>query len=529
MTEEKSLNLLQKLCKRMIDAVAWRVLFISIVVNLAGISVGMTIGYPSPTAVELRQNYLSDATFPLFTSFTFIGAALGSLLTFFPLEFLGRKSVIILNTLIKGFGWFLLVVANNAAGLIAGRFIIGIGLGVYSIVIPIYVVEIAHHTSKGLYSSFFGLYLTIGILIVFVLGNFLIHQWLSMVPLFLLMIMAFIMLFQPESPTWLIKRNLNNKAKSVLNTLRKENEDVLEEIEKINGIILAQKGSIKDKFKLILEKYHLKAFGVGMFYMALAQFSGFPALGSYASVLFRGTTLLKPNVASLIIPLNYLIGNIVIFFLIDRAGRKILSIVTSAIIGACYISAAIYFKLHIEGDLCMGVRNGTQYTIHECGKYIILWPMITFAVCGIAYTMGMATIKWLYLGELFPLRVKIVISGSGAVVLWLSTFLIIFAFPHIQNLIGLSGLLTVLAIINIISAIYVLVFVPETKAKPYSEIEKLFKEHTFFCLPDKLEKKLSFFKNPKIQTVRNDVNSGKILLINKEYLDSSIKDESCEV
>ena len=155
--------------------------------SLGFLQLGFGIGFPSPTLKELLGlNLLDDYTFPIFTSAFVLGLALGVILSIPCSKYLGRKLSVTISSIIIMFGLLLIASAINPTYLIAGRLFHGIGAGLSCNVLIVYIAEISPPCTRGLLSSFEGIYDATGSLIVYVIGSLISFRWLAIVGLVML-------------------------------------------------------------------------------------------------------------------------------------------------------------------------------------------------------------------------------------------------------------------------------------------------------------------------------------------------------
>lgn len=145
-------------------------------------------------------------------SFLAIGALFGALPSGILAEKIGRKYTSMSLGIPFTISWLLIVFASNATMLCAGRFFAGIATGAACVVLPMFVSEIGETSVRGVLGSFFQLFLTIGILMVYVLGAY--STWITtsiicaIVPIALVVLMMIV----PESPVYLLKKVKNLRS-----------------------------------------------------------------------------------------------------------------------------------------------------------------------------------------------------------------------------------------------------------------------------------------------------------------------------
>lgn len=440
--------------------------------SLGFLQLGFGIGFPSPTLKELLGlNLLDDYTFPIFTSAFVLGLALGVILSIPCSKYLGRKLSVTISSIIIMFGLLLIASAINPTYLIAGRLFHGIGAGLSCNVLIVYIAEISPPCTRGLLSSFEGIYDATGSLIVYVIGSLISFRWLAIVGLVMSALHTSLVLFVPESPTWLYERGLEKRAKSNLIALRREESEVLEECSSMS-IALQANGKSKlftvQFIKVILVKYRLKALAIGILLAIGSTNSGIDIIYSYTSTLLEANNGIDPNFVAIGVTIFGVFGAVAIIIIVDRIGRKPLLLASAVIVTISHISLTCYFLLD-ENIFGCSVLEG-ESNISLC-KWIIIWPGISLAVFSIGFQIGWGSVVYVIFGEIFPIRIKEFGAGISMSVLNIWSIIILIAFSYIRGVIGNGYTFLFLALINLFSCIFIILFLPETKGLKADETE----------------------------------------------------------
>lgn len=169
---------------------------------------GTGVAWSSPTGPKLINNKeygfeITDEQFSWVGSAMTLGAGSVCILTGYLINFIGRKTTMLLLVIPFTLGWTLIICAQNITMLIIGRTLLGVSSGGICVVAPMYTGEIADKDIRGMLCSFFQLLITIGILFVYVVGAFVTTFWLSVICASIPLIFGLLVLFCPESPTYL--------------------------------------------------------------------------------------------------------------------------------------------------------------------------------------------------------------------------------------------------------------------------------------------------------------------------------------
>src|SRR5277367_923130 len=206
---------------------------------------GLLFGYDTAAisgAVIFIKQQFSLSTFPeeLVVSMVLVGAATAALGGGRLSDFLGRRVTLILTSVIFVAGALICAFAGSFNVLLVGRVIVGIGIGLASTTVPVYISEVAPPKARGWQVSLFQLAITIGILVAYMVdyafapsGGWRWMLGLAAVPGLML---GLGMIYLPESPRWLAKHGQTEKARAILTRIR-ENADVSSEFEEIQSTL----------------------------------------------------------------------------------------------------------------------------------------------------------------------------------------------------------------------------------------------------------------------------------------------------
>src|SRR5580700_2412458 len=202
--------------------------FVYLAASFAGLG-GLLFGYDTGVisgAVLFFKNDFTLSTFALevIVSGVLAGAAVGALAGGRLADLFGRRRMLILTAVIFGAGAILCAIAMSPAMLIAGRIIVGLGIGLSSGTVPVYISEVSPPEARGWQVSLFQLAITIGILLAYVVDYAFakVQGWRLMFGLAIIpaVIFGLGMLFLPESPRWLAMKGNRAAARAVLARIR---------------------------------------------------------------------------------------------------------------------------------------------------------------------------------------------------------------------------------------------------------------------------------------------------------------------
>lgn len=454
----------------------WPSFFASIILSLGGLLSGYGIGYSSPVQSLLVPSMMSNNVFTIFSSIYNIGAAFGAFFTIFLNDFIGRKDTAIISLVSWCLGWFLLGVIDNLPCLMIGRILTGVGLGMTTSVIPMYMGEIAPAKYRGLLGTIFQIMITVGIFIAYALGLVLTtgkdYQWVGLIGLALTLVSLILLILQYRSPVWLVYKNRKEEAIEALQFFNGRNTSIHKELEEAVALSVLKKEHYN--LSILFTKPVGMPLLISSTLMFFQQFSGINAVLFYSSsILSKLHISLTGNQLSLIPAVVQVVVTTLSSFMVDRLGRKLLLIIAS--IGMCVSSCTIGTYFVIEQK----VFPNCSSTIYENSHIVcrILPFVAIIGLCGFFFFFSIAwgPIPWLYSAEVLSVKWKNITVALVTQASWLSSFVVTIGFPYYeQYLVQIFGAFYTFAAINIIALIFIIVFMPETKGKTLEDIQRLY-------------------------------------------------------
>jgi MFS transporter, SP family, xylose:H+ symportor len=344
------------------------------------------------------------------------------------------------------------------------RIIGGIGVGIASMISPMYIAEIAPANVRGRLISWNQFAIIFGMLVIYFVnyviarqGN---EQWLvdegwrwmffsGAIPAGIFLIL---LIFVPETPRYLVMKGKDDKALDVLNKIAgKENAAaILSEI----------KQTMHEKSSPWLSFGFLVIF-IGIMLSVFQQFVGINVVLYYAGNIFRnmGSSTDSSLLQTIIVGLVNLTFTVVAILTVDRFGRKPLMI-----IGALGMAVSM-------------IALGFTFYTGNMGMMALIF-MLTYTA---AFAMSWGPVTWVLLAEIFPNNIRGAMSIAVAAQ-WIANWVVSTTFPMMndnQQLIekfhfGFSY--WIYGIMGIAAALFMWKFVPETKGKTLEEMEKLWKK-----------------------------------------------------
>lgn len=412
-----------------------------------------------------------------------VGCALGALSCAFIGDILGRRRTIFGAGCTVLVGVLLQATPFSIAQLIVARIITGLGVGALTATVPMWVSECSKAEERGrrvLLQGFFAIGgLTTAVWIEF--GLFFVKDSqvnfrfpIAFQACFALIVTSFVM-FLPESPRWLIKRDELEKARKIISALEAEPEDsevVNQELELIRETFLEETQTSTSIFAMGPERqFHRACLAVGA--ALLAQMTGVNIVTFYSTQIFENQlhySAIDARIFSGCIQIWQVISAGIAVLLIDRFGRRKLLLAGAA--GMCVAQTC----------LCGLMSDLSNPAAGKAAIFFYFVAMFFFPV-------GLFLIPFMYAGEVAPLSIRHKITAMGACTNWLFNFLIAEVSPRAMKSIGWKYYI-VYACISAFAFTVFFFFYPETKGRTLEEIDEIFIRSKTIFDPVKVEKSL---------------------------------------
>ncbi|OXA63080.1 facilitated trehalose transporter Tret1-2 homolog [Folsomia candida] len=430
---------------------------------LGALALGTVAGWTSTSLPDMKLEpefiHVSNESFSWVGSIAPIGACVSGPLSGFLLGVIGRKGTMLLISPLFVLGWLLIGFATSIDMVYAGRFLTGVGGGTFSLVVPCYVSECSESCIRGTLGSALQLMINFGVLIAFTVGYFVNWSTLAFVSSSIPVIVCGLMLLMPESPRYLLMKKNKVAASKALQWLRgaTSHEEVMEELNLVQAAIEDDNGVT---FRDYLSPCILKPVTISLALMLYQQWNGNNAVIFYTVQIFQAAgSSLNPNIATIIVGAIQVIASIVAAALMDKAGRRILLLVSGVSMTIALAVMGGFFQM--KEDLM---------DIDDLG-----WlPLLCLVVFIVGFSLGFGPIAWLLAGEILPSKVRGIASALATSFNWFNAFVVTKAFDNIQLSIGIQWCFWIFAIITVFANAYVYVCVPETRGKTLEEIQMLF-------------------------------------------------------
>ncbi|KAF5541172.1 sugar transporter [Fusarium phyllophilum] len=435
----------------------------------------LLFGYDQPSFLDAIGNP-SPSFLGLIVALYNIGCLAGCIVASLVGNKWGRRKVIIWGCVIMIAGGIIQSTTYGAAQLIVGRLISGVGNGMNTSIVPVYVSECSRAKHRGravaiqlsivIFGTVVAYWLDYGT-IKHLTGEVIWRFPIALQNVFALLTVATLP-FLPETPRWLYSHEFRDEAISVLARLYDCEEDdpvihsVTQEIESALRLEhQTAKFSIKD---LINDKTPVKKtrrLVLCFMIQFWQQFTGINVIAFYVTIVLETNVGLSRDTSSLVagcIQIAFWLATFPPMFLLDRVGRRPMLMLGSV----CLLTAMAVFTA--------GIAVNTSSTSAMALAFLFIYD--------VSFGMSWNAIPWLYAPEITPLDLRHVGSSIAAFSEWLWTFVIALVTPYAIDTAGwkLYLLFCVMILLNIPFTFF---FLPETSGKTLEELDYVFSEEGF--------------------------------------------------
>jgi sugar porter (SP) family MFS transporter len=428
------------------------------VAALGGFLFGFDTGIISGALLFIKQEFgLSAGLQQLVVGSLLLAAVVGALLGGPISDVWGRKRTLILAALVFGVGALVASYSPNLAVLVVARVLLGLAIGIASMIVPVYIAEIAPPRVRGALVSLQQFMITVGIMVSYLVSyafsNSGAWRWMLGVGMIPAAILFVGMLPLPESPRWLLAKDRRQDALGVLRRIRHEEHNPEAELAEIEAVHKMQAGvGYRDLFRPSVRP----ALFVGVGIAFINQMVGVNAVIYYAPTILNdaGFSSSAAILATTGVGILNMVVTLCALLLIDRVGRRPLLLVG------------------ISGVLLALIVLGAAYLLPggPSGAGVLLVAGLLVYIASFAASLGIAI--WLLNSEVYPLEVRGKGAAAGAFTHWVLDFVIASTVLTLIATITPTGMFWFYGLFAILGIVFVLRRVPETKGKTLEEVSE---------------------------------------------------------
>ena len=451
-------------------------IFLSVVAALGGFLFGYDTAVISGTIAQVTQLFQLDTLQQgWYVGCALVGSIVGVLFAGILSDKLGRKLTMVISAVLFSTSALGCALSADFTQLVIYRIIGGVGIGVVSIVSPLYISEVAVAQYRGRLVSLYQLAVTVGFLGAYLVNYqllawaesgtqlsvdwlnkvFIIEVWRGMLGMETLPAILFfiIIFFIPESPRWLIVRGKELKAVNILEKIYNSITEAKSQLRETKSVLTSE---MRSEWSLLIKPGIFKAVIIGVCIAILGQFMGVNAVLYYGPSIFENAGLSGGDSLfyQVLVGLVNTLTTVLALVIIDKVGRKKLVYYGVSGMVVSLILIGLYF---LFGD-SLGVSS--------------LFLLIFFLFYVFCCAVSICAVVFVLLSEMYPTKVRGLAMSIAGFALWIGTYLIGQLTPWMLQNLTPAGTFFLFALMCVPYMLIVWKLVPETTGKSLEEIER---------------------------------------------------------
>ena len=451
-------------------------IFLSVVAALGGFLFGYDAAVISGTISQVTARFsLDEIQVGWFVGCALIGSIIGVLMAGELSDRWGRKVTMLVAAVFFSVSGIACAFVGSFEQLVVARILGGIGIGVVSIVSPLYISEVSIAQYRGRLVSLYQLAVTIGFLGAYLTNFQLLHfsqsgavlntGWMNLVfvsevwrgmlgfcslPAILFFCIIF---FIPESPRWLILKGRDERAVGIFRKIYLSEVEVDTQLQDTKSVVQSE---TKSDWKFLLQPGIFKAVLIGAAIAILGQFMGVNAVLYYGPTIFEEAGLSGGDAlfSQVLVGIVNVVTTVIAVFIIDKVGRK--KLVYYGVSGMVLSLLLIGFYFHFSES--MGLPN----------SFLLFFFLFYVFCCAIS----ISAVIFVLLSEMYPTRIRGMAMSIAGFALWIGTYLVGQLTPWMLQNLTPTGTFLLFALMCVPYMLIVWKLIPETTGKSLEEIER---------------------------------------------------------
>jgi sugar porter (SP) family MFS transporter len=434
------------------------IIVVALVSAISGLLYGYDTGIISGALLQIGDDFhIGHGWEQVIAASILVGAVIGALTCSRLAERRGRHGTLLLIAVVFVVGTIAASFSPDPITLSLSRLVLGFAVGGATQTAPVYVAELAPTAHRGRLVLFFQIAIGVGIVIATIVGAAQVIDWrvaigLAAVPA---AIMFALMLRLPESPRWLAREGHVDRARESLARVRHRDSDLSAEFQEIQDNVRAEKKASTRGWAGLRAAWVRPALVVGCGLAVFTQLSGIEMIVYYTPTIltdngFSDSTALRVSVA---LGLTYLIAQLIGLAVIDRVGRRRLTLLTLPLAALALVVLGSFF---VTGN---------------DGKSMVPWIIATL-IAFMAFTAGgIQLMGWLTGSEIYPLATRAAGAAAQSASLWATNVLITLSLLSIMRAIGTGQTFWLYALFNVIAFVFLYRKMPDLTGRSLEQIE----------------------------------------------------------
>ena len=462
------------------------VIFLSVVAAIGGILFGYDTAVISGTTSKVAEQFALDSMqLGWYVGCALVGSIIGVAFAGVLSDKFGRKNSMIFAAFMFSLSAIGCALCSGFSQLVVYRIIGGVGIGVVSIVSPMYISEVAVAQKRGTLVSLYQLAITVGFLLAYLVNFWILgiaenaaadpsarfssdfmnrlfvdEYWRGMLGSETLpaLLFFFIIFLIPESPRWLLVQGKGAEATAVLRRIYLSEDEAARQKALTED---ALGGETKSEWKALLSPGILKAVLIGSAIAILGQFMGVNAVLYYGPEIFKEAGLASGDAlfSQVLVGIVNMLTTVIALLIIDKVGRKKL----------------VYWG--VSGMILSLLMIGVYFIFPEqLGSIFMLVFFLFYVFC---CAISISAVVFVLLSEMYPNNVRGMAMSIAGLALWVGTYLIGQLTPWLLENIppfAPAGTFFLFALMCVPYLLIMWKLVPETTGKSLEEIERWWKE-----------------------------------------------------
>jgi sugar porter (SP) family MFS transporter len=440
------------------DRLTASVVVVALVSAVSGLLYGYDTGIISGALLQIGEDFgIGHGWEQVIAASILVGAVIGAVTCSRLAERRGRHGTLLLIGVVFVAGSLAASLSPDPITLSLSRLVLGFAVGGATQTAPVYVAELAPTAYRGRLVLFFQIAIGVGIVIATIVGAARVIDWrvaIGMAAVPAALMFAF-MLRLPESPRWLAREGRLDQAREALARVRPRDGDLSGELREIQDNVREEKQASTRGWPGLKAAWVRPALVVGCGLAIFTQLSGIEMIVYYTPTIltdngFSDSTALRVSVA---LGVTYLIAQLIGLAVIDRVGRRRLTLLTLP----CGAVALVVL--------------GTFFVTGNDGKSMIPWIVATL-IAFMAFTAGgIQLMGWLTGSEIYPLATRAAGAAAQSASLWGTNVLITLTLLSTMKAIGTGQTFWMYAAFNLIAFAFLYRRMPELTGRSLEQIE----------------------------------------------------------
>ncbi|KAF5292064.1 hypothetical protein FQR65_LT11330 [Abscondita terminalis] len=417
-----------------------------------------------PQLLDEKNSTLIDDTSTWIVSSGALGFCFSGLISGLVIDRFGRINTLRFSLIPNLLGWVLVAISRSADTIIVGRFISGFALSFSSNSAMVYIAEISQPHIRAVLLTMPSMWVSIGVLLMFIQGRFLLWRWIAWLTVAYLIIISVLLFFVPESPAWSISKNRITQGRKSLSWFLGDDQVCMQTLvcQDLKNVMQAQD---KVTFNTFKQPTVYKPFFIIIGLFAFQQLSGVLVIVSNIIILFME------------IGIRYDLYSITIIIGVIR----IVMSINNLWISKTFTRRTLLFTSGLGMTLSLSASALFSSWIQHRQSDKMWLPVLMVMIYLFFATLGLFAIPIAIVAELFPINVRGLMQSFLTSVNNLMSFVVLQSYRRLLNAFGgVVGLQYFYAIMCLWFVLYSFVYVPETYKKKLKDIQKYFWHHTTY-------------------------------------------------